>query len=97
MKAIQVYDVLRKPVITEKSTALQSSGKYVFEIAKTANKTQVKEAVEKAFKVTVSSVNVMIVKGQLKRVGRGTTVTPSKKKAIVTLKAGDKIELVEGV
>jgi large subunit ribosomal protein L23 len=97
MKALQVYDVLRKPVITEKSTALQSGSKYVFEVAKTANKTQVKEAVEKAFKVTVISVNMMIVKGQLRRVGRGITTTPSRKKAIVTLKAGDKIELVEGV
>ena len=97
MKALQVYDVLRKPVITEKSTALQSSGKYVFEVSKTANKAQVKEAVEKAFKVTVIGVNVMVVKGKLRRVGRGTTVTPSRKRAIVTLKAGDKIELVEGV
>lgn len=97
MKAIQVYDVLRKPIITEKSTTLQSSGKYVFEVAKGANKAQVKEAVEKAFKVTVIGVNIMILKGKLRRVGRGTTITPSIKKAIVTLKAGDKIELVEGV
>ncbi|MCL2707253.1 MAG: 50S ribosomal protein L23 [Dehalococcoidia bacterium] len=97
MKAIQVYDVLRKPIITEKSTILQSGGKYAFEVAKAANKTQIKDAVEKAFKVTVISVNVMVIKGKLRRVGRGITLTPSKKKAIVTLKAGDKIEMVEGV
>jgi len=97
MKAIHVFDVLRKPLITEKGTALQSEGKYLFEVAYGANKAQVKEAVEKAFKVTVISVNTAIIKGQVRRSGRGFSVEPSVKKAIVTLKAGDKIELFEGV
>ena len=76
---------------------LQAQGKYVFEIDSGANKHQVKEAVEKAFKVKVTAVNVMTVPGKMKRVGRRMVLTPSHKKAIVTLKAGDKIELFEGV
>jgi len=76
---------------------LQAQGKYVFEIDAGANKHQVKEAVEKAFKVKVTAVNVMTVPGKMKRVGRRIVLTPSHKKAIVTLKAGDKIELFEGI
>jgi len=76
---------------------LQAQGKYAFEVAEEANKQQVKQAVEKAFKVTVMAVNVMTVPGKTKRVGRRMVLTPSRKKAIVTLKPGDKIELFEGV
>jgi len=94
---MHLYEVLRRPLITEKNTMLQAQGKYVFEIDAGANKHQVKEAVEKAFKVKVAAVNVMTVPGKMKRVGRRMVLTPSHKKAIVTLKAGDKIELFEGV
>jgi large subunit ribosomal protein L23 len=97
MKEIQVFEVLRKPLITEKNAALQSLGKYVFEVAMGANKAQVKNAVEMAFKVTVTGVNIIMVKGKTRRAGRRTMVTSPWKKAIVTLKAGDKIELFEGV
>ena len=97
MKAIQVYEVLRKPLITEKNTALQSQGKYSFEVATGANKLQIKQAVEKAFKVSVTGVNVITVHGKTKHAGRRTMTTSPSKKAIVTLKAGDKIELFEGV
>ena len=97
MKEIQVYDVLRKPLITEKGTGLQAMGKYSFEVMDGANKAQVKQAVEKAFKVTVTGVNVITVKGKTKRAGRRMMTTPEWKKAIVTLKAGDKIQLFEGV
>jgi len=97
MKEIQVFEVLRKPLITEKSTVLQSMGKYAFQVAGGANKMQVKQAVEKAFKVTVTGVNVVMVKGKTRRAGKRMMTTPSWKKAIVTLKAGDKIELFEGV
>jgi len=76
---------------------LQAQGKYAFEVANEANKQQIKEAVEKAFKVKVTAVNVMTVPGKTKRVGRRMVLTPSHKKAIVTLKPGDKIELFEGV
>ena len=97
MKEIQIYEVLRKPLITEKSTVLQSMGKYAFEVAGGANKLQVKQAVEKAFKVTVTGVNVITVKGKMRRAGKRMMTTSPSKKAIVTLKAGDKIELFEGV
>ncbi len=94
---MHLYEVLRRPLITEKNTMLHAQSKYVFEVAEEANKNQVKQAVEKAFKVKVTAVNVMTVPGKTKRVGRRMVLTPSHKKAIVTLKQGDKIELFEGV
>ena len=94
---MHLYEVLRRPLITEKNAMLQAQGKYAFEIAREANKQQVKQAVEKAFKVKVLAVNVMTVPGKTRRVGRRQVLTQSRKKAIVTLKPGDKIELFEGV
>ena len=94
---MHLYEVLQRPLITEKNTALQAAGKYAFEVAKVANKHQVKQAVEKAFKVKVTAVNMMTVPGKKRRVGRQQVLTHSWKKAIVTLKPGDKIELFEGV
>ncbi|MBI4186236.1 MAG: 50S ribosomal protein L23 [Chloroflexi bacterium] len=94
---MHLTQVLRRPLITEKNTTLQAAGKYAFEIAADANKHQVKEAVEKSFKVKVAAVNVMTVPGKRKRIGRRQTSTQSWKKALVTLKPGDKIELFEGV
>ena len=94
---MHLYQVLRRPLITEKNTMLQAQGKYVFEVDEEANKQQIKQAVEKAFKVKVTAVNVMTVPGKTRRVGRRQVLTPSQKKAIVTLRAGDKIELFEGV
>ncbi len=94
---MHLYEVLRRPLITEKNAMLQAQGKYVFEIAREANKQQIKQAVEKAFKVNVLAVNVMTVPGKRRRVGRRQVLTQSWKKAIVTLKPGDKIGLFEGV
>jgi len=91
------YEVLRRPLITEKNTELQIQGKYAFEVAKEANKPQIKQAVEKAFSVIVTAVNVMNIHGEMRRVGRRQVLTRSWKKAIVTLQPGDKIELFEGV
>ena len=91
------YQVLRRPLVTEKNTILQAQGKYAFEVAKVANKHQIKEAVEKAFNVKVTAVNVMTMPGKGIRLGRREVITPSWKKAVVTLKPGDKIELFEGV
>jgi len=91
------YEVLRRPLITEKNTELQIQGKYAFEVAREANKPQIKQAVEKAFDVTVTTVNVMNIHGEVRRVGRRQVSTRSWKKAIVTLQPGDKIELFEGV
>ncbi len=94
---MHLYQVLRRPLITEKNAALQAQGKYAFEVAGEANKHQIKQAVEKAFKVGVTAVNVMTVPGKERRVGRQLVLTQSWKKAIVTLQPGDKIELFEGV
>ena len=94
---MHLAEVLRRPLITEKNTALQAQGKYAFEIAGEATKHQVKQAVEKAFKVKVTAVNVIIVPGKKRRLGRREIYTPSWKKAVVTLKPGDKIELFQGV
>lgn len=94
---MHLYEVLRHPLITEKNTVLQAEGKYAFKVAEEANKPQIKQAVEKAFNVKVTAVNVMSVPGKRKRIGRQQVLTQSWKKAIVTLKPGDRIELFEGV
>ena len=94
---MESYEVLRRPIITEKNIALQSQSKYAFEVADRANKRQVKEAVEKAFKVNVVSANVITVHGKTKRMGRHQVKTSPWKKALVTLEAGQKIQFFEGV
>ena len=94
---MHLYEVLHRPVITEKSTDLQTQSKYVFEIAEGANKPMVKQAVETAFKVRVTGVNMATVPGKTRRVGRRLVQTRPWKKAIVTLQPGDKIEFFEGV
>lgn len=93
---MSLYEVLRRPLITEKSTILQAEGKYAFEVVREANKPQIKQAVEKAFKVEVIKVNVINMPGKRRRLG--TRVLPAHpwKKAIVTLKPGDTIEFFEG-
>ena len=87
--------MILKPVISEKSLTLAASGQYVFEVPKNANKISVAAEVTKAFKVTVINVNMVTIPGKLKRVrnikGKRTDI----KKAIVTLKKGDKISAFE--
>ncbi|MFN8472003.1 MAG: 50S ribosomal protein L23 [Anaerolineae bacterium] len=92
---MNIYEVLRRPVITEKSNLLGEEGRYVFEVARDANKALVKEAVEMRFGVTVTDVNVMRVRGKTRRFGRRITRTPWWKKAIVTVAPGQKIEVYE--
>ena len=94
---MHLYKVLQRPLITEKNSVLQAQGKYAFKVAQEANKEQIKQAVEKAFKVTVTGVNVMTVTGKRRRMRGREVISPSWKKALVTLKPGDKIELFEGV
>jgi large subunit ribosomal protein L23 len=94
---MHLYKVLQRPLITEKNSVLQAQGKYAFKVAQEANKEQIKQAVEKAFKVTVTGVNVMTVAGKRRRMRGREVISPSWKKALVTLKPGDKIELFEGV
>jgi large subunit ribosomal protein L23 len=94
---VNIYEVLRRPVITEKGTMQAGINKYTFEVARPANKQQVKEAVEKLFKVTVVDVNILNVPGKMRRVGKSRGMTSPWKKAIVTLLEGQRIELYEGV
>ncbi|MCK5589524.1 MAG: 50S ribosomal protein L23 [Dehalococcoidales bacterium] len=91
------YEVLRRPVISEKATLLQEGNKYVFEVAKETNKVQIKQAVELAFKVKVSKVNVITIPGKTKRMGRREVTSSPWKKAVITLGPGDKISFFEGV
>jgi large subunit ribosomal protein L23 len=94
------HEIIRRPVITEKNTLLNTQGKYIFEVAEAANKLDVKRAVEDVFNVRVVKVNIINVKGKLRRApGRRRTegYTRPWKKAIVTLAPGDRIELYEGV
>ncbi len=90
------HDILIRPLVTEKSVKLaQKENKYTFYVDKKTNKIEIKRAVEELFKVKVLAVNTAIVKGKRKRVGRSTGLTPERKKAIVTLRPGDKIEIFE--
>jgi len=94
---MQVFEILRRPVITEKSTILQEAGRYTFEVAPNATKHQIKEAVEEAFNVDVLQVNTMHVRGKRKRFGPRIAQGRSWKKAIVLLSPGDTITIFEGV
>ena len=91
------YEVLRRPMISEKSTRLLADNKYCFEVSRRANRNQIKEAVEKSFGVSVVKVNVLTVHGKRKKRGTRMISSPSWRKAMVTLKSGDKIEIFEGV
>ena len=109
MKAAQ--SIIKRPLLTEKSSRLRETGgnavapaegesyaqKVVFEVARDANKIDVRRAVQELFKVTVTDVRTLVVRGKLKRVGRFEGRRPSWKKAFVTLKPGDNIEFFEGV
>ena len=103
--------IIKRPLLTEKSARLRETGgavfapvegetyaqKVVFEVARDANKIEIRRAVEQLFKVTVSEVRTLVVRGKVKRVGRFSGQRPSWKKAFVTLKPGDNIEFFEGV
>jgi len=90
-------DIIVKPIITERSVAGIEENKYTFKVAKDANKIDVKRAIEEIFKVKVIDVKTMNVKGKMKRMGKNIGKRPDWKKAIITLKDGDKIEVVEGL
>lgn len=93
-----VYDIIIKPVISERSMDDAQLKKYTFKVAKSANKTQVKHAIEEIFGVNVEKVNIMNVKGKVKRVGKSIGRTSDTKKAIVTLTEKSKeIEFFKGL
>jgi large subunit ribosomal protein L23 len=105
------HSIIKRPLLTEKSTRLRETGghdfafgegeeyaqKIAFEVALDANKIEIRQAIEKLFNVQVSDVHTQIVRGKEKRVGRYTGRRPRRKKAIVTLEAGQTIEFFEGV
>ncbi len=93
-----LYTVIKEPVITEKATMQKEmANQVVFRVDPRANKIQIRQAVEKIFKVKVRSVQTMKVKGKPKRVGRHAGRRPTTKKAIVALQPGHTIEFFEGV
>jgi large subunit ribosomal protein L23 len=108
MRAAQA--IIKRPLLTEKSARLRETGggdrkaegeeyaqQVVFEVARDANKIEIRRAVQDLFKVTVADVRTLVVRGKAKRIGRFGGRRPSWKKAFVTLKPGDNIEFFEGV
>lgn len=92
------YDVLLRPLLTEKITAMREKGNKVgFLVRSDANRIEIKRAVESVLKVRVERVNVLTVLGKTKRLGRFAGKRPDWKKAIVTLKEGEKLEMYESV
>lgn len=92
------YDIIVKPIITEKSMSAVADKKYVFKVARDAGKIEIKKAIEEIFKVKVKSVNTINVKGKEKRMGVHVGKTAAYKKAIITLTAESKpIEIFEGM
>jgi large subunit ribosomal protein L23 len=91
-----LYEVVRRPIISEKSTALaEVGGKYAFEVAMKANKQEIREAVQNLFSVQVRNVRTLVMHGKVKRVGRFETKRPNWKKALVTLAEGQKIDFFQ--
>ena len=86
-------DIIIAPVITEKSMANRQNNVYTFKVAKDATKTDIKKAIEEAFKVSVKNVNTLNTKSKRRRVGRYSGRTKTYKKAIVTLESGSSIEI----
>ncbi len=94
---MKTYTIIKRPLVTEKgSVAQQTSNQYYFEVDCRATKFDVRDAVEKIFKVNVEKVRTVSMPQKFKRVGRNLGRTSAWKKAIVTLKQGDRIEFLEG-
>ncbi|MGI6566698.1 MAG: 50S ribosomal protein L23 [Firmicutes bacterium] len=89
--------IIRRPVISERTMDLMQENKYTFEVDIKATKPQIREAVEQVFNVDVVKVNTMRVTGKVRRMGRSEGKRPDWKKAIVTVKEGQRIELFEGL
>lgn len=92
---IDLHDVIIKPLITEKSMGSTATGRYIFEIHPKANKYEIKQALKEVLNVDVLKVNVLYTPGKFRRYGKTTGRTQQVKKAVVTIKAGQKIELFE--
>ncbi|HOJ76597.1 MAG TPA: 50S ribosomal protein L23 [Bacillota bacterium] len=94
---MEARELIKRPLITEKTTMLMEENKYCFLVDPRANKTQIRMAIEEIFKVKVKDVNTYNMLGKVKRMGRYQGRRPSWKRAIVTLEEGSRIEFFEGV
>lgn len=94
---MELIKVLKQPIISEKAFSMNENGKYVFLVNPKATKAEITKAVEKAFSVHVVSVNVIVVKGKIKRFGKIFGKRSDYKKAIVTVKSGESIEDFKGI
>jgi len=97
MKKLHYLDTIIAPNITEKSTSLSEHNKIVFKVQKNASKNSIKKSIEKIFKVDVVKINTINLKGSIKMVKNRKTFIPGYKKAIITLKEGQNIDLAAGV
>lgn len=93
---MNMFEVIKRPLVTEKSTVAQENNKYSFAVSPKATKQEIRAAVEHIFKVTVEEVRTLNMPSKFKRVGRNVGRTSEWKKAIVRLKEGDRIEFMEG-
>lgn len=96
---MNTYDIIKRPLVTEKVLAAPKgeNNRYAFVVSVAAGKKEIRSAVEKLFNVHVKKINTAIVRGKVKKVGRSMGQRSNWKKALVELKAGEKIEIFEGV
>ena len=93
---MKTFDVIKRPLVTEKSTVAQQDNKYTFEVDRRASKFDIRDAVQKIFNVSVERVRTVKMPSKYVRVGKNVGKTAPWKKAVVTLKEGDRIEFMEG-
>jgi large subunit ribosomal protein L23 len=92
-----IYTIIKKPLFTEKGSSLkEAENKVLVEVPKDANKIEIKKAVEEIFKVKVEKISTISVRGKMKRYGKSMGKRPDRKKAIITLKKGEKLDFIEG-
>lgn len=92
-----LYTIIKKPLFTEKGSALkESQNKILVEVARDANKVEIKKSIEEIFKVKVEKVATINMQGKWKRQGKSLGKRPDKKKAVITLKKGEKLDFIEG-
>lgn len=93
-----LYNIIKKPLFTEKGSYMkESENKILVEVNPDANKVEIKKAIEEIFKVKVEKVLTINIKGKWKRYGRSVGKRPDRKKAVITLKKGEKLDFIEGV
>ena len=97
MEKLYLYDKIISPLVTEKSTNLSEQNKIIFKVHSKANKKNLKKSIEKIFKVNVTKINIINKKTRVKTTNRGTKKIPGYKKAIVTIKKGQNIDLTSGI